>query len=54
VSQDIGGCDASHSFGYYIRAWPALPITNELDSEDLEDGDLMGKKGSCWLSGPIL
>ena len=27
VSQENGGCDASCGFGYYIRAWPALPIT---------------------------
>ena len=27
VSQENGGCDASRGFRYYIRAWPALPIT---------------------------
>jgi hypothetical protein len=29
MSQENGGCDASRSFRYYIRAWLALPITTK-------------------------
>ena len=41
VSQENGGCDASRSFGYYIRAWPALPITTHRQDRLLQADEII-------------